>query len=72
MTASGAIEVELNGETRALEGAQTLADLLGRLALEPSQVAIELNRAIVPRIAYPSTTLKQGDVIEIVTFVGGG
>jgi sulfur carrier protein len=35
-------------------------------------VVVELNRDIVSRQAHDSTALKEGDVLEIVHFVGGG
>ena len=38
----------------------------------PVQVAIELNDQILARELYGSTILKEGDVMEIVSFMGGG
>jgi thiamine biosynthesis protein ThiS len=35
-------------------------------------VAVEMNRVILPREAYGSTRLAEGDSLEIVHFVGGG
>jgi thiamine biosynthesis protein ThiS len=35
-------------------------------------VVVERNRSIVPRDAYGSTLLAEGDALEIVHFVGGG
>lgn len=49
-----------------------MASLLAELELDPSQVAVERNRDIVPRAQYAQTTLSDGDQLEIVTFVGGG
>ena len=37
-----------------------------------SSITIELNEAILPKDSYASTILKDGDVLEIVSFVGGG
>ena len=62
----------LNGEARPIEAGATVAQLLAALALEPRKVAIERNREIVSRSRYPETELADGDVIEVVTFVGGG
>ena len=42
------------------------------MKLEPTQVAIERNREIVPRSLYKEVTLNEGDELEIVTFIGGG
>jgi sulfur carrier protein len=40
--------------------------------MKSDRVAVELNHDIVPRDRWPSTTLKDGDRLEIVHFVGGG
>ena len=37
-----------------------------------SQIAVELNEEILPKTEYVSTVLKDGDVMEIVSFMGGG
>jgi thiamine biosynthesis protein ThiS len=66
------MRLTLNGETRAIEGAQTVAALVERLGLDGRKVAVERNLAIVPRSAYDVTSLQDGDRIEIVHFIGGG
>lgn len=65
-------DVILNGEPRPVPVGQTIADLLGTLALDPRTVAVERNLEIVPRSEYASCVLAAGDKLEIVTFVGGG
>ena len=50
----------------------TIADLLEALETPPKGVAVERNRAIVPKTQYKTTRLEEGDEIEIVQFVGGG
>jgi thiamine biosynthesis protein ThiS len=49
-----------------------VAGLVAALGLNPRKVAVERNLAIVPRSAYGSTPLADGDRIEIVHFIGGG
>lgn len=63
--------LQVNGESRELPDNTTLRDLLTQLKLTPEKVAIELNRRLVRSEKY-DTPLKQGDEVEIVTFVGGG
>jgi thiamine biosynthesis protein ThiS len=46
--------------------------LLERLQIDPRVVAVEHNLAIVKRDRYGSATIREGDEIEIVRFVGGG
>ena len=62
----------INGETRIIDSAETLAALIGQLAMKGDRVAVELNREIVSRDRWAATPLKDGDRLEIVHFVGGG
>jgi thiamine biosynthesis protein ThiS len=63
----------VNGAPRELDRNSTLAGLLGSLEIDPRLVVIEHNRSILrDRNAYASPDLKDGDVVEIVHFVGGG
>ena len=66
------MNITLNGEDRALNGAQTLAGLVESLGLDVRKVAVERNLEIVPRSLYANTPLADGDRIEIVHFIGGG
>jgi thiamine biosynthesis protein ThiS len=62
----------INGEERSFENVSSLASLLQNLGLKADRVAVELNREIVARGVWESTSLKDGDRLEIVQFVGGG
>ncbi len=66
------VEIRLNGEERDVRHGSSLTDLLDDLGLAGKRVAVELNRDIVPRPSYPTTSLSAGDVVEVVQFVGGG
>ena len=66
------MQLTVNGEARAFEGALDVAGLVTRLGLDPRKVAVERNLEIVPRSAYGRTPLADGDRIEIVHFIGGG
>jgi thiamine biosynthesis protein ThiS len=66
------IEIVVNGEERAATEGQTILDLLRQLDLDPSRVAVELDRRIVKQPLWPETPLRAGAQIEIVQFVGGG
>jgi thiamine biosynthesis protein ThiS len=66
------LALTVNGEARSVPGPATLADLLSHLELDPRTVVVELNREIVRRPRLGETDLKDGDVIELVHFVGGG
>lgn len=62
----------INGESRSFDNLSTLADLIEELGLKGDRVAVELNRVIVSRPDWESTSIKDGDKLEIVHFVGGG
>jgi len=67
------ITLIVNGAPRNLAPDSTIAGLLGSLGLDPRLVVVEHNREILrDRNAYPSLDLSDGDIVEIVHFVGGG
>lgn len=65
------MEIVINGEPLSVT-ATTLSGLLQTLDLDPVRLAVERNRVIVPKAEYSTTTLSEGDRLEIVHFVGGG
>jgi sulfur carrier protein len=65
------MRVTVNGEAKQVPDGTTIAALIEQLKLVPRNVAVELNRRLVRSEKY-STALSDGDVVEIVTFVGGG
>jgi len=67
--------VIINGEDRIfseLRQGSRLIELIGILGLKGDRVAVEHNGAIVPRAAWDTAPIQQGDKFEIVHFVGGG
>ncbi|HEV7733636.1 MAG TPA: sulfur carrier protein ThiS [Candidatus Binatia bacterium] len=66
------MQVTVNDEPHALSEGATVADLVTALGLGPRRIAVEVNRAVVPRAEYAHTTLHDGDVVEVIHFVGGG
>jgi len=65
--------ITLNGEPYSVNGiTRHLIALIESLKLKRGRVAVEINRAIVPKAQWDSTTLEPDDVVEIVNFVGGG
>jgi sulfur carrier protein len=66
------MRIRINGEEKEVTEGQSLAALLEALQIRPGRVVVELNRTIISREAHGSTTLKDGDMLEIVHFVGGG
>jgi sulfur carrier protein len=62
----------LNGDPYEVAGPLTVADLLARLEIDARRVAVELNLTVLKRDAFGQTTIREGDEVEIVNFVGGG
>ncbi len=63
--------VRINGEDADAAGI-SLAEYLKSRDYDARRVAAELNGEIVPKDRYGDAFLKDGDVLEIVGFVGGG
>jgi len=66
------MKVILNGSGKEIPAKSTVKSLLDELKLKPETVAVELNLDIVPRKEYDKSALKEGDKLEIISFVGGG
>ena len=64
--------VTINGHSIELKSSITITDYLAQNNYKTDRIAVELNEAILPKDSYASTILKDGDVLEIVSFVGGG
>ena len=66
------MRLTVNGEGREIPEPMTVRGLVELLELGDGPVAVERNGDVVPRADHASTGLRDGDVIEIVHFVGGG
>lgn len=66
------MELFVNGEPKNCAEPESLAEFIQQLGMKGDRVAVELNRAIVPRAQWAATQLHDGDRLEIVHFVGGG
>lgn len=66
------MQVTINGVVRAVPDDVTLRELVAFLELDPSRIAVELDRNIVKKEAWAETPVAGGARLEIVMFVGGG
>ena len=66
------LKLAVNGESREVAQGATVRDLVNDLGLAGKAVAVELNQQVVPRREHAQALLRDGDVVEIVTLVGGG
>ncbi len=63
--------VKVNGADRDIAG-NTILKCLEDSGFDPRLIAVERNEEIVPKELFDVTVIKDGDVIEIVSYVGGG
>ncbi len=66
------MKLTVNGQERDFNSALDGAGLLSTLDIPASTVVVELNGEIIPRQSFLTQELKDGDVLELVTLVGGG
>jgi thiazole synthase len=66
------IEIRLNGEKQQIPASLSIVQLLDHFDLPKDRVAVERNRAIVPKPQWETVSVGQGDELEVVHFVGGG
>lgn len=66
------MQLTINGDSRMIDRADTVEQLLHLLSLDPGAVVVELNHRIIRRPALATTPVAEGDQVEIVHFVGGG
>jgi sulfur carrier protein len=66
------MRVTVNGAAREIPQGMTVRELVAHLGLDSGPVAVERNLEVVPRAEHAGAVLNEGDVVEIVHFVGGG
>ena len=65
-------KIQLNGNSYEIDTETNLNQLLNKLKIQKTKVAIEVNGVIVEKNKYPKVILNKGDKVEIVHFIGGG
>ena len=72
MTVATSLSVSVNGEERRVASGASIAAMLRDIGVDPAKVAVERNLEIVPRSTLDQVRVDDGDVFEVVHFVGGG
>ena len=68
-----AATILLNGKPVAPDATiTTIGSLLSSRSIDPAHVVVEVNQEIVGRDAFDNREIRDGDVIEVLRFVGGG
>jgi len=66
------MEIHVNGKTLELAGPASIRTLVEQYGLGTAACAVEVNQSLIPRREHERHELREGDVVEIVTLVGGG
>ena len=64
--------ITVNGKQIQLTSEMSVAHYLEQNNYQINRIAVEMNEEILPKYSYSETMLKDGDRLEVVTFVGGG
>jgi len=62
----------LNGKQESIDRPVTLEALVLAKGLCPDKLVVEHNFSIISKEDWPKITVKDQDMIEIISFVGGG
>ncbi len=63
--------IKINGNEFDYAG-RSVQEVITELGYDKSRIAVERNEMIVPKASYEETILEDGDIVEVVSFVGGG
>ena len=63
--------IRINGNDITADG-KTVAEYLESENYKMERIVVEINGNIIPKSTYAETILKDGDTVEVVSFVGGG
>ena len=63
--------VRINGKEEEVVG-QSLSEYLSNANYDPRTIVIEINEEIISKNQYDDTIIRDGDIIEIISFMGGG
>jgi sulfur carrier protein len=71
-SAGGDLHLVVNGEQLLVPGSTTLTTLVALVGIGSRGIAVAIDGQVVPRSAWPTTTLSSGARIEIVSAAAGG
>lgn len=62
----------VNGENMKLGNKRVVNDLITELNLNSERIVVEIDKEIIPKEDFQKRELKEGNIIEVISFVGGG
>jgi len=66
------MQVTINGRYEELKGGINVENVLLNYKIKPEGVVVELNQKIIRRDEWQKIVIKENDIIELISFVGGG
>jgi len=66
------MNLTINGNAKEIEPVENLEQLVQTLVEKAQGLIVELNDNIITRDAWKEQAVRDGDVIELIRFVGGG
>ena len=66
------MKITINGQPKNFNSPTQLNDVIAQFCKSSSRVIAELNGDIVKKTSWNITSVKDGDTVELVSFVGGG
>ena len=66
------MKIVVNGEDKVIDSAWSIQQMLDAWGMQQSPCAVEINGELVPKRQHIQHQLLEGDVVEIVSLVGGG
>ena len=66
------MKITCNGQTKEISPNTTLASFITAMDLNPDTVVAECDGRIIKRDEYNTMVLQEGNVLELIRFVGGG
>ncbi len=66
------VKISLNGNIRDVREGTTILNLLKELEVEEFKIIVQVSGEIIASNKYHLKELKNGDIVELINFVGGG
>ncbi len=63
--------ITVNGKQERID-ARTIEQMVLQKGLKPDSLVVEHNQAVIAQAQWSRIELKEGDTVELLSFVGGG
>lgn len=66
------MQITVNGNNKEIEPDMSIFQYLSKLQLDLAGVVVEINQKIIKKHEWDKIEIKNGDMLELISFVGGG